>query len=158
MPKTLTDPPPTSSVARLLDRGAVARALSPGPSPLRMPSASFEAAGVSVVSGHGEAARQCPIKREFVLSRETDATLATLVSIYRQATGSRLSASHIVRALLRAAEHGLESIEREAQRLGLLRLPSNGKGHEAQRKAFEAKLAGSFIAATRAVPPAHTGR
>ncbi|MCK4659476.1 MAG: hypothetical protein KAV82_08140 [Phycisphaerae bacterium] len=63
-----------------------------------------------------------------------------------------------MRALLRAAEHGLESIEREAQRLGPMKLPSNGKGHEAQRKAFEAKLAGSFIAAMRAVPLAHTGR
>ena len=158
MPKTLTEPPPTSSVARLLDKGAVARALSPGLSPPRTPSASFEAAGVSLVSGHGEAPRASPIKREFVLSHEADATLATLVSIYRQATGSRLSASHIVRALLRSAEHGLESIEREAQRLGFLKLPSNDKGHEAQRKAFEAKLVGSLIAAMRAVPPIHTGR
>lgn len=158
MPKTLTEPPPTSSVARLLDKGAVARALSPGPSPPRAPSAPFEAAGVSLVSGHGEAPRPSPIKREFVLSHEADATLATLVSVYRQATGSRLSASHVVRALLRAAEHGLESIDREAQRLGLLKLPGNGKGHEAQRKVFEAKLAGSLIAAMRAGPPAHAGR
>ena len=158
MPKTLTEPPPTSSVARLLDKGAVARALSPGPSPLRVSSASFDVAAVSLVSGHGEIAQQSPIKREFVLSRETDATLATLVSVYRQATGSRLSASHIVRALLRAAEHGLESIDREAQRLGLLKLPSNGKDHEAERKVFEAKLAGGFIAAMRTAPPAHTGR
>ena len=158
MPKTLTEPPPTSSVARLLDKGAVARALSPGPSPPRAPSAFSEAAGVSLISGDGEAPRPSPVKREFVLSREADATLATLVSIYRQATGSRLSASHIVRALLRSAEHGLESVEREAQRLGFLKLPSNGKGHEAQRKVFEAKLAGSFIAAMRMVPPANTGR
>ncbi len=158
MPKTLTDPPPTSSVARLLDRGAVARALSPNSSRPGASSSSLETVEVTLVSDHGVGPRPSPIKREFVLTPETDATLATLVSIYRQATGSRLSASHIVRALLRAAERGLESIEREAQRLGLLKLPSNGKGHEAQRKAFEAKLAGGFIAAMRTTPPAYTGR
>lgn len=145
MAKTLKQTPPTSSVGRLLDKSAVARALSP--------------ANVSPsVASMGEFSPEIPdaihhtpklLKREFVLTPTTEEALTRLVQVYRNATGTRLSNSHMIRVLLRGVAHGLSSIEREADRLGPLKLPSNAKGRESQRERFEIALTSSFIAAMR---------
>lgn len=148
MAKALSNIPPTSSVARLFDQGAVARALSPTTSfgPIPGPTKPQPVA-------HGSRrAESAVIKREFVLTPATEEALTRLVQVYRNATGTRLSNSHVIRAVLRSVVHGLSAIERETNRLGPLKLPSNAKGREAEREQFETALASSFIAAMRTLP------
>lgn len=48
--------------------------------------------------------------------------------------------------------HGLSAIEREARRIGPLKLSSNAEGREDVRERFESLLASSFIAAMRTLP------
>ena len=148
MAKTLNERPPTSSVARLLDRHAVARALGPAVStPVRS-----EAACSGLPQEIPVVAQPSIIKREFVLTPETEEMLENLVQTYRQATGARISNSQLIRAILRCMSYGHGAIEREARRLGALRLPSNAKGRETEREAFERNLGASFVAAMRSLP------
>jgi len=51
-----------------------------------------------------------------------------------------------MRIVLRGVAHGLSAIEREANLIGSLKLPSNAKGRKAERDRFENTLASSFIA------------
>jgi hypothetical protein len=95
----------------------------------------------------GEAA---DVKRELTLTRSTDQTLDELVAVYQRATGSRVHASHMMRALLRAVSLFLPEIEQSPAALGPLRRPSNAPGREAERDAFEAQLAESLLAGMRA--------
>lgn len=148
MAKALSNIPPTSSVARLFDQGAVARALSPATSSGQTPG-PVSSQPVALDSRPPESA---VIKREFVLTPAAEEALTRLVQVYRNATGTRLSNSHVIRGVLRGITHGLSAIEREANRLGPLKLPSNAKGREAERDQFEAALASSFIAAMRTLP------
>src|SRR5262249_26455844 len=90
------------------------------------------------------------IKRELTLTRSTDQALDELVAVYQRTTGSRVHASHVMRALLRAVSLSLPEIERSAAALGPLRRPSNAPGREAERDAFEAQLAESLLAGMRA--------
>lgn len=148
MAKVLKENPPTSSVRRLLDTTAVTRALVPAahsPSPA-ISAGSIESAADAVSE------RAKPVKREFVLTPTTEETLTRLVHVYRNATGTRLSNSHVIRIVLRGIAHGLDAIEREASHLGLLKLPSNAKGREAEREQFETALASTFVAAMRTLP------
>lgn len=148
MAKALKHSPPTSSVGRLLDKSAVARALSPA-SPLPQASKTCEdAPQISDFTDHTPKL----LKREFVLTPTTEDALTRLVQVYRNATGTRLSNSHVIRAVLRGVAHGLSAIEREANCIGPLRLPSNAKGREAEREQFENMLTSSFIAAMRTLP------
>jgi len=57
-----------------------------------------------------------------------------------------------MRIVLRGVAHGLSAIEREANLIGSLKLPSNAKGSKAEREQFENTLASSFIAAMRSLP------
>lgn len=148
MAKALRNKPPTSSVARLFDQGAVARALSPTASPEQVPAPTQPAP----VAHGSRPAGSAVIKREFVLTPTAEEALTRLVQVYRNATGTRLSNSHVIRAVLRGVAHGLPAIEREATRVGSLKLPSNAKGREAERERFENTLASSFIAAMRTLP------
>ena len=91
-------------------------------------------------------------KREVSLSSEAEKTLSQLVQTYRQATRTRLSNSHVIRALLRGVAHGMSEIRREAELLGTLKLPSNAKGCEHEREQFEDALASSFVSAMRSLP------
>lgn len=90
------------------------------------------------------------IKREFILSLEAEETLTRLVDLYRRSTGARLSGSHLLRAILKGAAACMGSLEREVHQMGRLKLPSNARGREAQREAFEDRLAEAFINAIRA--------
>ena len=147
MAKALDNKPPTSSVARLFDQGAVARALSPA-------SPSGQTPGLpqpQPVAHDSRSPESAVIKREFVLTPSAEEALTRLVQVYRNATGTRLSNSHALRAVLRGVAHGMSAIEREASRMGPLKLPSNAKGRGAERERFETVLASSFIAAMRTV-------
>ncbi len=154
MAKELAQPPPSSSVAHLFDLKAAARAvannetvpqtLMPPVNPPRTPSATDQ-------SRPNATKKKLP-KREVVLTANTDEVFSTLVELYRRATGTKLTASHVARAILKGAAHCMHFLEREARRIGPMSLPSNATGHELEREQFEARLADAFIAGIRASP------
>lgn len=135
MPKPLTQPPPTSSVANLLDPGigsAVLAAVKPLPARPQAGMRDRDAA---------ENPDAVYLKREFVLTQTTDQILKRLVSLFEAATGTTVSNSHILRAAFLLVADSWADLEREASRLGPLARPSNAKGREAERVAFEQALA-----------------
>lgn len=152
MPRTLRQPPPTSSVARLLDTGAATRAISrqqdspaalpPGDSSTRSDGETANGSEVAYPSAESAPRR---IKREILLCPETDETLDELVRFLRLGTRARVTTSHLVRALLRAVAPDLQSIRLRAAQLGPRRLPSNAPGSEAARRQFEELIAAILI-------------
>lgn len=151
MAKPLHEPLPSSSIARLLDHDAASRATAP---PLAAPlspraAASSASSSTTPVVRAGEAS-VC-IKREFTLCSHTDEVFNRLADIYRRATRTRLSNSHVMRALLRGVADCLDGLELEAnKRLVPQKLPSNARGREAERAQFEERLARVLIAGVRA--------
>ena len=155
MARTLRDPPPTSSLARLLDNDAAARAISrhrdsvedqygAGAAPINrgaQPEARSSTEWPDVI-------RPSRIKREVLLCCDTDETLDEVVRMLRLSTRSRVTTSHVVRALLRALSRRLDEIRRQAVHLGPRRLPSNSAGSEHARRDFEEALATIFFAET----------
>lgn len=85
------------------------------------------------------------VKREIVLSLATDETFTRLVALYRRSTGTRLSSSHVARAMFRGVSKCFESLQREAADVGRLKLPSNARGREGERDRFEDTIAEAFI-------------
>lgn len=155
MAKQLRHPSPSSSVARLLDLDAAARAVrsNAGHQPLQvtahapvLPEAGPSPAAIPAERTHERACQN----REVVLTPSADETFSRLVELYRRATGTRLTSSHVVRAVLKGVSHCMDQLEREARRLGPLKLPSNARGRELERERFEARLADAFIAGVRA--------
>jgi len=92
------------------------------------------------------------IKRELVFTAASDETLSRLVELYRRTTGTKLTASHVGRALMKGVAHCLDYLEKEARRIGPLKLPSNARGRELERERFEARIADAFIAGIRSAP------
>lgn len=142
MAKNLRQLPPSSSVVRLLDPEAAARAVAPAPAPSSV--APADAASASTIQSLRF------VKRELALCAETDATFEQLIQALRRASGTRLSASHALRAVLRALAPHLRSIELETLRTGPRRMPGNGAGTAMQRHAFETQLAECIAAGVRA--------
>lgn len=151
MAKALREPPPSSSVARLLDLQAASRAVA-RPEDLLTPSPATAHRPETEPAIPGEVPT---IKREFVLTPSTDQTFSQLVDLYRRTTGTKLSSSHVARAVLRGIAHCMDNLEREARRIGQLRLPGNARGREGQREQFEQRLAEAFVAGVRAAPAIH---
>jgi hypothetical protein len=139
MPKPLTDAFPSSAVARLLDPG-VGRAALVEPSP----------AARDVPQPTGETPE---IKREFILTRTADESLGHLTTLYSKATGTNLTNSHFLRALLKALTHAMPEIERQAALVGRLRRPSNARGREGEREEYERRIAASLLAGMRGARP-----
>ncbi|MCK6478322.1 MAG: hypothetical protein L6Q35_15995, partial [Phycisphaerales bacterium] len=139
MPKPLPPAAGSSSpVSRLLDASAVSRAV--GPVPATDPAQPSAAPSKARRPAH-------PVKREVVLTEHTAEVLDVLVDRLRAATRTRLSASHLVRALVMAVEPSLAGIEVQVASTGPWRLPANGARHDADRAEFERRMAESFIAA-----------
>jgi len=157
MAKSLATPPPSSSVVRLLDLSAAARAVAINTAPSEpmakrvdvSPELTEAEAPIQPVPPVPEKAH---VKREVVLTAETDAVFSRLVELYRRSTGTKLTASHVARAMLKGADHCMHHLEREARRIGPTRLPSNARGRELERARFEARLADAFIAGIRFAP------
>lgn len=127
----------TSPVTRLLDASAVSRAVGPVPPPEQEPAA-----------GAPKPRRPAhPVKREVVLTEHTAEVLDVLVDRLRAATRTRLSASHLVRALVLAIEPSLAGIEVQVASTGPWRLPANGARHDADRAEFERRMADAVLAA-----------
>jgi hypothetical protein len=92
------------------------------------------------------------VKREFVLTQSAEDTFCELVALYQRATGTKLTASHVARAMLRGVAHCMESLEREAKYIGRQKLPSNARAKEADRERFEEHIAMAFVAGIRGAP------
>ena len=125
---------PTSSIARLLDRSSVAGAFEPVPTqPPPRPS----------VPKHPPKRRppSTLVKRELVLSRDADRQFQSLIDACRHSTRTRLTASHVARALMRAVEHAMPTIHQALEQLGPQKLPSNAPSFEEERTRFESQLA-----------------
>lgn len=153
MPKQLRQPPPSSSVARLLDLDAAARAVRASDARQSPPAVGHDERSLAAAPDPTLVQRtheRPHLNREVVLTPSADETFSRLVEMYRRATGTRLTSSHVVRAVLKGVAHCLEHLEREARRLGPLKLPANARGRELERERFEARLADAFIAGVRA--------
>lgn len=154
MAKTLRTSPPSSSVARLLDPIAASRAIEKvSGHPLPNMTSEYPSAPIQdprAVSDPGPRL----IKREIVLTPETDAILDELVEAFRRATRTRLTTSHVVRAMLLSAQHAGAAIQDHLHQAGYVRLPSNAQGHAAERQHFELLLARAFAVAMRKAIPA----
>lgn len=155
MPRTLRDPPPTSSLARLLDTDAAARATARGHDAPKDRHGTgdglFGSEARPAVRAEPEwpdVVRPSRIKREILLCAETDETLDEVVRILRLSTRSRVTTSHVVRAFMRAIARRMDDIRRQAVHLGPRRLPSNSAGNEQSRRDFEEALAAIFFADT----------
>ncbi len=89
------------------------------------------------------------VKREFVLTPEADATLDRLVELYRRATRTRLSSSHVIRSMLLACRQAMDAFFSELSAMQPMKLPSNAQGRDAERNRFESALADAFRNAMR---------
>jgi hypothetical protein len=136
MAKPLQTDPPSSSVARLLDPSAAARAT------IRIPLDHGSVASPEISPHPGlKVTTSALIKREFILTPEANATLDRLIDIYRRGTRTRLAASHILRTLLLVTQDALDALAAELTDLPPMKLPSNARGREADREHFEQSLA-----------------
>ena len=135
MAKPRTAEIPSSSVARLFEPG-VARAALVDPAPAK-----------DWLEPTGEIP---DIKREFVLTQTADDSLGHLTTLYSKATGTNVSNSHFLRAVLKALITAMPEIEKEAWGIGKLRRPSNARGREADREEYEKRIAASLLSAMRA--------
>lgn len=152
MARTLQRPPPSSSLARLLDTGAANRATARPDDSTTVHEQDAHSAKVNFERQHVAALAHLPtgeirrrIKREVLLCPETEETLDELVRFLRLGTRARVTTSHLVRALLRAVAPHLTAIRLRAAQLGPQRLPSNAPGCEAARRQFEQMIAAILI-------------
>lgn len=99
------------------------------------------------------------VKREFVLTRETDAVLSEVVTMLRETTTARLSSSHVLRGLARLLMRRLPALKNAAVASGPRRLPSTSPEQLGARVDFEQFLAGVFelgLATPPTPSPRHT--
>jgi hypothetical protein len=100
-----------------------------------------------------EALTETPtIRRQFILTPSADLTLKHMVALYSKATGSELTNSHVLRALLKAIEHAMPQLEHEAEHMDKLKRPKNDRANEAHRDEFERKLASCIVAGMHGAP------
>lgn len=162
MAKQLPAQSTSSPIARLLDMQTAANAVATVavPDPLHPANEAAVRPAPPVVSNQDSPASETRwaaisrppaasprfVKRELVLTPETDEAFTRLIDLYRRATGARLSASHVARAMLRAVAFAMPSVEHEAGRLGPMKLPSNARGRAIERERFEARLGDAMLA------------
>jgi len=155
MAKALSTPVPSSSIVRLFDLESAAKAVvvsdpSNEAEPAAAPADILRTSGTADIPVLTRAGPSAFVSRQLLLTPATDAALTNLVEVLRRSTGTKLSTSHVARAMLKGIAHSMHTLEREARRLGPMKLPSNARGHEAERERFEARLADAFVAGVRA--------
>ena len=139
MAKPLTSVVPSSAVARLLEPGVARAALLEAP---------------ATATRLSEPTGETPdIKREFILTQTADDALGHLTALYSKATGTNVTNSHFLRAVLKALAHAMPDVEKQAWQIGKLRRPSNARGKEAEREEYEKRLAAALLAGVRACLP-----
>jgi hypothetical protein len=139
MAKALTTPPPSSSVARLLDSTAATRAIAGRPA---LPN-DINTLDAERTFTRTSVPRDVPRgvhKRELSLCPETDATLETLVHRLRSGTGARVTPSQVVRAMLRAFDPVAGLIDRHAAANGPWRMPATSRDARRARDEFDVLL------------------
>lgn len=87
------------------------------------------------------------IKREFMLTPGADDILHLAVRTLSRATGTNLSNSHFLRALLKVVADAMPRIEEEATRLGKLKRPGNAPANQPDREEYEQRIAAAVAAA-----------
>lgn len=152
MPRALRDLQPTSAVARIFDKDAASRALASVPVSDRQTTfisptsaSEFGNADPMPLLRPVETDEPKQVNREFLLSLDTNETCSQLVELFRRSTRTRLSSSHVLRAILKGVAACMGSLEHEIRQLGRLKLPSNARGQERKRDDFEQRLAEAFI-------------
>lgn len=154
MPKPLSKPQPTSSVAKMLEPSVGAQVIAK-PEPVATPILPLpvqpQLGSLPRHQGEMRASGEVPdVPRQFTLTASTDRTLKRLIATYSEATGIDLKHSELLRAVLAAVEHAMPELVREAQGIGPLRRPKNDRGREAEREALEREIARAFSAGMRA--------
>lgn len=149
MPRTLIRPPPTSSIARLLDAESVSRALKP------VPQIEHEPVPAEAPN-RAESSVSASVKREFVLTSDTAAILDAMVGRLRTGTKTRLSASHAIRSLLWTVRPCLALLDDVLAGSRPWKLPPNGGLYHAERVAYEQRIADAIAMVLRhnSIPPA----
>lgn len=150
MARPLRETPPSSAVARLLDANAASRAVAQVPDTPHLAQSGILPIPEPVLTRKLNPEPNTLVKREFVLTPETDGILSGLIELYRRSTGARLSGSHLLRSLLVGVEHARPSLEVESRRLGRMKLPGNGRGTEHARMQFERRITAALVAGLRA--------
>jgi hypothetical protein len=139
MGKALTTPPPSSSVARLLDSTATTRAIAVRPSFSNDTTQLNAERTFTRISVPRDVPRS--LKRELSLCPESDTTLETLVHRLRSGTGARVTPSQVVRAMLRAFGPVADLVDRHAAANGPWRMPATSRDARGSREEFDARLA-----------------
>ena len=104
MPKPLLRPQPTSSVANILDESVARAALARVTPARRVVEETEHAVHATPVVDDASLTETPTIRRQFILTPSADLTLKHIVALYSKATGSELTNSHVLRALLKAIE------------------------------------------------------
>lgn len=125
--------PPSSSVARFFDPEVTARVSGPARPP-EPPSHSSHIPDTAEV-------RPRWVKREFTLTGEADWAFSRLVAEIREATGARVTNSHVLRAIIHAIEASYGQVAAELRAVGRLGLPSNAADRAHDRLRFERRIA-----------------
>lgn len=134
MARRIADQEMRGSVARLLDPAVATAALAPAEMPFQ----------VQFPERSTDATRVCTrryIKREFILSPETDGTLIEVLSVLYQSTGRRLNASQVIRSMLLAVRPALPLIRNAATQMEAVARPVNRRGQHQARTDLERYLA-----------------
>jgi hypothetical protein len=148
MATPLKKPQMRSSISRFLNAEALERANAPLEEPAReeipqeviapKPKEAAPRSKVVPISAPK------PVKtksREFLLTLEQDAVLDELVSIFRTATGTRTTASHVLLATLSLLSEHIPAIRREVEKIGPLHRPANQVGYNSDEwKEFEQNI------------------
>lgn len=149
MPKLLSKDAPSHTLTRLLDPAAAEGAMRPAAPPSIPGGPSQPTARPFAVAAPPEWTTPGLVKRECVLTRQTDEALSRLTETVRRTTGARINASQSIRALLNALAPVWPRLEDELRALGPLRLPSNARGREHEREALERSLTSAMLRAMR---------
>ncbi len=150
MAKALHADRPTSSIARLLDPASARRAIEPVPERTPRTHAPADERASPTAGGRARHSRRhesTHLKRELVLSPNADETFNRLIEALRRSTGTRLTASHAFRALMRAMQPAINVMTQGPRRP--MRLPSNAPAFEEDRARFESDLAALIEPALR---------
>lgn len=150
MARPLRETPPTSAVARLLDVGAAARAVAVTAVMAPETPSAPHAALPQPAQETCDAAPVALVKREFVLTPQSEQVLSDLMDLFRRHTGAKLTGSHLLRSLLMGLESARGTLEPEVRRLGPLKLPSNARDRQSERSRFERRIAAALVAGMRA--------
>ena len=84
-------------------------------------------------------------KREIGFSTRSNEVLDKLVHAYSDATASTVTTSHVIRAMLLAAEEALPEILDEISSLGPMKRPGNEKKFDVEREEYEKALGAAFL-------------